>query len=198
MKERTLLLLLNFHIIAAINLKNELIYCPIRMNKRGFMNFKEELKKAYRMNVIINAAFIVVLLSYALIVEVLRSRIKPFHGFRLIPNAQALRLVFYGLGIVQIILVRFLQPALYKQTPEDNPKRLLQKLNRANLVTLSLCEIPALLGLLLFLLIGLYKDFYIFLIISLILEFMYFPKLRHWEEWLKSNPQVCDLQGGKE
>jgi hypothetical protein len=33
------------------------------------------------------------------------------------------------------------------------------------------------------------KEDYIFLIISLILEIMYFPKLRHWEEWLKSNPQ---------
>jgi len=157
------------------------------------MDFKEELKKIYRMNVIISAALIVVMLSSALIVEILRAQLKPFQGFKPRPKAQTLRLVFYGLGIVQIILVRFLQPALYKQIPADDPKKLLLKLNRANLATLSLCEIPALLGLVLFLLTGFYRDFYIFLIISLILEIMYFPRLRYWEEWLRANPQVDDL-----
>ncbi|MFW6137276.1 MAG: hypothetical protein ACOC5U_04280, partial [Candidatus Aminicenantaceae bacterium] len=47
--------------------------------------------------------------------------------------------------------------------------------------TAALCEIPALLGLMFFLLTGTSRDFYFLLILSVILFFMYFPKKIQWQ-----------------
>jgi len=48
-------------------------------------------------------------------------------------------------------------------------------------------ELPALLGLFLFLLAGLNRDFYVLLIISVAVLFIFFPRRRAWEEWLASH-----------
>ena len=150
------------------------------------MDRAEELKKLYKTNVIVGAAVIFSMAIYAVIVEIIRAKARPFHGFVRISNLQTLRLTFYGLAILQILVLRFLQPLLYKQTATDDHKKLLMKLNTAALITYFIAEIPAILGLVLFFLSGLSRDFYIFLFISLLLELMYFPRARYWESWLKS------------
>jgi F0F1-type ATP synthase membrane subunit c/vacuolar-type H+-ATPase subunit K len=146
----------------------------------------EELKKMYRTNVFIGAGVILSMVIYAVIVEVIRTKFKPFHGLIKVTNGQSLRLSFYGLAILMILVMRFLQPLLYRHPQTDGHKKLLMHLNTAALVTYFLAEVPAILGLVLFLLAGFSKDFYIFLFISLLLELMYFPRTSHWESWLRS------------
>jgi hypothetical protein len=85
-----------------------------------------------------------------------------------------------------ILVLRFLQPLLYKHPTTDDHKKLLMRLNTAALVTYFVAQTPAILGLILFFLCGLSRDFYILLFISLLIELMYFPRTRHWENWLRS------------
>ena len=48
---------------------------------------------------------------------------------------------------------------------------------------LSLAEVPAILGLVLFMLFGLRGDFYVLLALSLALEAFFFPRLDGWRAW---------------
>jgi hypothetical protein len=152
----------------------------------GSMDNSEELKKLYKTNIIIGGAVIVSMAIYGVIVEVIKVKAKPFHGLVRVSNLQTLRLSFYGLAILMILVLRFLQPLLYKHPATDDHKKLLMRLNTAALVTYFIAQTPAILGLVLFLLCGLSRDFYIFLFISLLIELMYFPRTRHWENWLRS------------
>jgi hypothetical protein len=150
------------------------------------MDRLEELKRIYRTNTIIGGAIIGSIILFLVIVEVVRAKLRPFHGFVPVSSVQTLRLLFYGVAVLQIIVIRFLQPLLYKQAPSGDHKKLLMRLNTAALVTYFVAEIPAVLGLILFLLCGLSRDFYIFLFLSLILELMYFPRARNWEAWIQA------------
>jgi len=146
----------------------------------------EELKRTYRTNRIIGGAVIGSLILFLVIVEIIKAKLKPFPGFASISNIQPLRLLFYGGAVLQIIFIRLLQPLLYKQAPSGDHKKLLMKLNTAALVTYFVAEVPAILGLILFLLCGLARDFYIFLFLALILELIYFPRAKNWEAWLQA------------
>ncbi|MCX6565278.1 MAG: hypothetical protein NTW38_02455, partial [Candidatus Aminicenantes bacterium] len=59
------------------------------------------------------------------------------------------------------------------------------------LIDLVLAEIPAILGLVLFLIAGYNWDFYILLFVSLFLLFMYLPRLKNWEDILQNRPSSC-------
>jgi hypothetical protein len=56
----------------------------------------------------------------------------------------------------------------------------------AAIITFSLCEAVALLGLVLFLLAGNAMDFYTFMFLSLFYFWFFFPKYQDWEERLKT------------
>ncbi len=152
----------------------------------GSMDQEEELRKLYKTNVIIGGTVILSMAIYAVIVEVIKAKARPFQGLAKVSNLQALRLSFYGLAILMILALRFLQPLLYKHPTTPDHKKLLMRLNTAALITYFIAQTPAILGLVLFFLCGLSRDFYIFLFISLLIELMYFPRMRHWENWLTS------------
>src|SRR5712691_3235756 len=50
-------------------------------------------------------------------------------------------------------------------------------------ITAALAEVPAILGLVLFMLFGLRGDFYALFALSLALEAIYFPRLDGWRAW---------------
>jgi len=155
-----------------------------------------ELKKTYKITVIIGASLIASLLIYALIVELIRSEFKPFPGFVTITEIQVLRYIFYGFAFFEVIAVNILRPVLLKERPTDDLNVFILKLNRAAIITYVFCEVPAILGLVLFLLSGLHTDFYIFLFLSLILEILYFPKFKNWEEPIRNKIMSPKLEGG--
>jgi hypothetical protein len=150
---------------------------------------QEMMKRSYRAAVIVGVSITLMLVFYAGAVEVIRATQKPFQGFGALPASALLtfRYVIYGLGVVAIIAIRFLQQFLLKPAPMDDDKTTVGKLSRTAITTLALSEIPAVLGLFLFIASGLYRDFYILLFVSLFLLFMYFPRLRSWEDWLQKH-----------
>lgn len=130
-------------------------------------------KKRYFVARLIYMAFVASLFIYALVVELLTSQVQSFPSSTNIGwDYSKLRYLFYGIAVVMIILLRSLRVTLLKKAP----------LHPAAIITAAICESPAILGLVLFMLTGIKRDFYFLSVISLFLLFMYFPRYSHWEE----------------
>jgi hypothetical protein len=151
------------------------------------------LRKAYRTSSLVGAAVIASLFLYAVVVEVGRAWLKPFLGFARVENALVLRYAFYAAAIVIVISSRILNSLILRKSRQADLKAVIRKLSLAAIVSMTLGEGPAVMGLALFLLGGFSRDFYMLLIVSLFLEFMYFPRLRNWEDYLKDLPLSCRL-----
>ncbi len=148
-------------------------------------NVREEVRRSHRPAAVVGIAVVVSLFVYLVVVEVLRATMGPFRGFVALPGIRTLRYAFYGLAVIEVLATRFLQGFLLRRTPGDDLKATIAKLARTAVVTLSLSQVPALLGLVLFLIGGLNKDFYALLAVSVVLVFMYFPRLGSWEDWVE-------------
>jgi len=157
------------------------------------MEHPRDLKKAFASARFSGAAFIACLLIYLVLVEIVKSRYRPFSGFASLKDPQTVRLVFFAAAAIAVILNRILNGRLLKKGAGSDAGRAVQALFRATLLSLTLAEAPALIGLALFFLGGLYKDFYILLFVSLVLIFMYFPRLKSWEAYLADRPVACRL-----
>lgn len=150
------------------------------------------LKKATKTAVIIASFMLVVLFIYLVVVEIIRAQMSPFTGFLEIKNTLFVRYIFYGIAALQVILIRILRGFLLKKTFSSHKSNLTNSLFKISLLTLALAEVPAVLGLVLFLLAGLNQDFYILLFVSLFLMFMYFPRYNNWEKWIREkDPSKC-------
>jgi hypothetical protein len=71
---------------------------------------------------------------------------------------------------------------MLKTFPEESAHQLIARLGRATVMTAALGELPALFGFFLFFLTGFSRDFFILMFVSLFLEFMYFPRLKVWQD----------------
>jgi len=149
------------------------------------MNPQEELRTHFRPASMVGAALVASLVIYLGLVEVLRAFLKPFKGFAVVSSTQPLRLAAFGAAAVVILLILILRRRLPARDPKEDTAAALGRLQRASLVVLVLGEIPAILGLGLFLALGNAVDFYILLFASLALTFIDFPRRTAWEEWLK-------------
>ncbi|MDH7492781.1 MAG: hypothetical protein QHH44_02760 [Candidatus Saccharicenans sp.] len=153
------------------------------------MESREIIKRTHRIAALIGFSIFGAMVLYLVLVELIRSRMAPFYGLYPIddlPTIRNLRYLFYGLAAASVLLARILQSLLLKKKPGDTPEDLLNKLHRTSLIMVIMSELPALFGLILFLIRGLYRDFYILLGISVVVLFIFFPRRRAWEEWLAS------------
>jgi hypothetical protein len=149
------------------------------------MDVQDEIRGAFRTVSLVGISTIVSLFIYLAVAEFIRARLRPFHGFAAVTDVQRLRYIFFGAAVAAVILIRVLRHILLKEPPGAVLKTALHRLQRVSLVTTMLGEVPAILGLGLFLLAGLYIDLYILLFVSIVLVFMYFPRRAAWENWLK-------------
>jgi len=148
------------------------------------MENREELKRSFKTASMIGVAMLASLFIYLIVVEVLRALLKPFRGFVPLPEMSTFRYVLYGLAVLEVLVIRLVQSLLLKRAPGDTAKIAGEKLFRTSILTVCLSEVPAILGLVLFLIGGLNKDFYALLAVSLVLVFIYFPRLASWENWV--------------
>jgi len=153
-----------------------------------------DLKKIVKTAVVMAASMLAVLFIYLVAVEVIRARMAPFSGFVEIKNTMLLRYVFYGIAVFQVILIRILRGFLLRKTFSSNKTNMTGDLFKSSIFILALSEIPAILGLALFLLGGLNRDFYILLFVSLFLMFMYFPRYNECKTWInEKDPLKCSI-----
>ncbi len=153
------------------------------------METREVIRRTHRIAALVGFSVLGAMALYLVLVELIRTRMAPFNGLYPVSDPQTvrnLRYLFYGLSAASLILARVLQSVLMKKKPGDSPEDLLNKIHRTSLIMVIMSELPALFGLILFLIRGLNRDFYILLGISVVVLFIFFPRRRAWEEWLVS------------
>lgn len=132
------------------------------------------------------------LLAYLAFAEALRSAYRPFFGLaRLAGNRTAVRFGIYLGAAAAIVAVRLVSARAGRRSVTETEETRLRRLFAVSLISLILVEIPALLGLALFLLGGYNRDFYVLLTVSLVLAFMYFPRASVWEARLADSRRMC-------
>jgi hypothetical protein len=142
-----------------------------------------DLKKEHQITAIISGAMISALLMYAIVVEIIKFQHQPFTGFA--PGSLSkVRESLFAAALLMIIAVRFARSLILKRDSNDDVKKLITKLKVATVVTSILCEVPAIIGLVLFLMGGVSKDYYLLMLYSLALMVIYFPKYNHLQAWL--------------
>lgn len=157
------------------------------MRKEFSMDNRNDLRRAYKLSAMVGIAMGGSLLIYAVVVEIMKNHQAFFPGLVTFHGMRILRYIFYGLSIVNVLLLRIIRGMLLRKSPIDDHHALIAKLQKASTLSTALCEGPALCGLILFLLGGMRRDFYFLLTISLFLFFMYFPRIKNWQAWLEGN-----------
>ncbi len=148
----------------------------------------DSLARAFRLQQMLAAALAAALLVYAIIVEVLSRQSYTVGG---VPDTllHNLRFVFVFLAFAVYFVMRFGQQRILVKKPTDTRQALVAKLSLASLISLVLAELPAVLGLVLFLMSGNRRDFYPLMVISLILLYVAFPRFTIWEVWSQPRPE---------
>jgi hypothetical protein len=149
------------------------------------MDPQEELRSHLRPASMVGAAIFATLFVYLGLVEVFRSVLGPFRGFASGVRIQPFRLGAFCAAAAVILLILLLRPRLFGRRGQDDLPAAARRLQKASIVILILGEIPAILGLVLFIAGGNTVDFYKLLLASLVLAFITFPRRAAWEEWLK-------------
>lgn len=146
------------------------------------MNNTNKLDQAYRTNTIIAYALAGSLLLYALIVEFFKFKGMAFNLFPG-PLMDKLRFFCVFLSFAAYFIINYFNRKFLVKKPGASHEALLAKLTLANIVSLALSELPALCGFLLFLGSGNSRDFYLLLLISLLLFYAFFPRYGFWANW---------------
>lgn len=151
-----------------------------------------DLKKAYRTTMLIGLWLIGSVFVYAIIVEFVKTIGHAIGAVSPAPSAAILRYVLFGVAAVIFFLIRVINNHFLagdvRTTRTETASRYspdIQRLMTAAVITYAFCESIAVLGLILYFLGGSPTDFYVFMLISLFLFSVYFPKYRRWEEWMK-------------
>jgi hypothetical protein len=137
------------------------------------------LKARYLAVNFIGLAMIASVFVYAGVVELIKWQFAPFAGFaKLDPRtAGLLKYVFLAVAAAQYAAIRVVRKIV--------PAKSVNNLPQAAIITFALCESVALLGLVLFLMVGNSLDFYIFMAISLGYFYLHYPKYEEWEQLAK-------------
>ena len=144
---------------------------------------KELLKKSYLAAALSAAGIIGAIVLYAAVGEILarsghRPPLTP-------PAAYAVKYALYILSIASVFAVRFAAARL--DARKETPEAAVKALAASAIVKAALCEVPAVAGLILYLLTGYKADFYLLLVFSAGLEVYHFPRLYRWEEKLRTD-----------
>lgn len=158
----------------------------------------DELKKRYRMTMIIGIAMIMSLFIYAVMVEIIKMHFSPFKRIDQFPGLEILRYIFFGVALIGFYLIRWIrQFILYKKIAIEKTtdqsvilSSKIQRLIRTTIITYALCEWIAIFGLILFFITGSSLDFYFFAALSLIFYAIYFQKYRQWEEYVSFRAEI--------
>lgn len=143
-------------------------------------------ENVYRAAAIITGAMAASVFVYAIVVEIFRRQglVVAIAG-ETVPT-ETMRVAFFAVAVSLIPLVRVIRARILQRSPGDSSQQLMARLVRSSIVTASICEVPAVLGLVLFLLGGAVADFYVLFAASLGMFILYFPRLERWRDWLGS------------
>ncbi len=149
------------------------------------MSGESGLKLKYQTALAVHLAMTGSLVVYTLLIEIFSGQLKSVLAMDQSSAFLNMRYLFYGIAILVVLAIRWSRQMFLRNAPPTEPEAA-GKLLTMTILTAALCEIPVLLGVILFILIGYKADFYFLLIISIFLFFMYFPRILRWQEWWQS------------
>ncbi len=137
------------------------------------------LQQQFKTTNSIGLAMIASVFLYALIVICIDNGYLPYKAQ---PGANSgifttIKYILLGLSILQYFVIRFFQKFSLKSAAYLPP---------AAIITFALCEAVSIFGLVLFFLTGNATDFFIFMVISLLYFYVFYPKYADWEKlWMQ-------------
>ena len=148
---------------------------------------KDNPQKGYRLAAILSVITFLHVFMYAVLVEVLLVYSSPPFVDLDNDSLAILRYFLLGVAIAEIFLIRVLRNHMNKRARKERltGKKLIQHLMSTSLITDAICDSVAIYGLFLFMFTGDSLDYYIFMVLSVILLGIYFPRYGEWEEWIK-------------
>ena len=157
---------------------------------------KADLNKAYWIAIVVACFTIASFLVYAWLVSFIGTAFDPFNGLFPLIKGDTLKYVLMGTSVAISLLIRLLKKVLPSgrvsvRLPAQVKKRLniesdgAQRLLMTSVITFALCELVALFGVAVFLVSGHALDFYIFLVLAIILITINFPLRKEWGELVK-------------
>lgn len=142
---------------------------------------RTDLESCYRATLLLCCVLMATLFLYPLLVEFVRA--QGGLGVALsAPLIEPVRYSCYALALVALALGGAAKRVLAGGELGSDMSLLLRRLQRAVLLTYGLAEVPAVLGLVLFLLAGLHADFYLLWLLSLAAMLVHFPRRTMWED----------------
>jgi hypothetical protein len=155
---------------------------------------KDNLRRGYKLSVILGIIMVLHLAFYTIIVELIKINYKPFNGFAPIPKLDLLRYVLIGIVILDFFFIKLMRHLFIKRPIKHDMdiKRLIHSLIHLSLITYAICESVVIYGLVLFLIAGSSLDYYLFLLPCIFFLYIYFPRYSEWEDRVK---QLEELQG---
>ncbi|MDA8244470.1 MAG: hypothetical protein M0025_10180 [Elusimicrobia bacterium] len=144
----------------------------------------DEIKKAYAPAAIAAASMTAAPLVYGVAAEVLRRTgyEPPLAG----GQASAAACALYAAAVLPLLSLKVLGAKLgaRRATAAETAR----SLTAAAVLKGAVCEVPAVAGLLLFVLTGRHREFFALMLLSIALQVFNFPKLAEWEEKLGPDP----------
>jgi hypothetical protein len=148
-----------------------------------------DAKKEFQKTVNICWATIAALLLCPLSVEILHFMDQSFAGF--VPDVAArVKDVVFGLATVLPLFIKGIRKAFWRHVSTKDARVRIGKVRILTAVTMFISTMPALLGFSLFLMGGLYREFYASLAYSALVIFIYFPRFHHWQIWVGTGASI--------
>jgi hypothetical protein len=154
--------------------------------------FKKEFSSVYINACSIGVAFIACVIIYLLIAVMINKGIIPLSQPAGSDAFKNLKYIFLGMTFITIFLIMPVRRRILTQksilafnAKEKSEISLpLQNLRQAAIISYSFCNSVALYGVVYYFLSRDINGFYLFIIISLFLFNLHFPRYRQWESWV--------------
>lgn len=140
-----------------------------------------KIEIAHRQATIITGAIGGSLVLYAAMIEVLRRSLPAQVEFA---SFEMLRIALFAVAGALVFTSTVLKGALLRNPPAHGDLRI-ARLRTASIITAAFAEVPAIFGLVLFILGRETSDFYILLVVSIYMLVRHFPRREQWESYVR-------------
>ena len=149
------------------------------------------LETAYRNAAITCGAILASTLLYPVAVAIVTIYQAPFEGFAGQTLPASVRIALWTAAASVAGLIGIVRRALLRRSRAGNEEAQARRLVSTALTIAALAELPAVLGLVLFMLSGMRVDFYALFVLSVALQAIYFPRLEGWRQWTTEPALGC-------
>ncbi len=140
-----------------------------------------DLKKTYRLAMITSASLLFSMVFYVIIVEIMALQEGGVHGHDS-TTTSLVRWFFIALVVAVSFGIRYIRTSMLRFNSSLSVGKRIGRLFRTTIMVTALCEVPAILGVVLFFIGGNRWDFYPFLFLSALLILLYFPRYNFWQD----------------